>query len=90
MKTVTTIVLTVIAVLFSIQNFDRVPLRLLWGNPVQMQLIFIIAIAGIAGYLLRYFISIRKEEEFKKRLRALTQRRAGNRPKLTEFDEEDN
>ena len=89
MKTITTIVLTVIAVLFSIQNFDRVPLRLLWGNPVEMQLIFVIAIAGIIGYLIRYFIGIRREEELKKRYRALAERKTRGKARLAEYDEEE-
>lgn len=89
MKTITTIVLTVIAVLFSIQNFDRVPVRLLWGNPVEMQLIFVIAIAGIMGYLIRYFIGIRREEELKKRYRTLTGKKAKTRSQMTAYQEED-
>jgi len=89
MKTIVTIVLTVIAVLFSIQNFDRVPIHLLWGNPIEMQLIFIIAIAGICGYLLRYFIGIRKEEELKRRFRAFAEKKSASRTNLTEYDQED-
>ena len=89
MKTIVTIIVTVIAVLFSIQNFDRVPVRLLWGNPIEMQLIFIIAIAGICGYLLRYFISIRREDELKKRFREFAEKRTRRRSSPTEFDQED-
>jgi uncharacterized integral membrane protein len=89
MKTIATIILTVIAVLFSIQNFDRVPVRLLWGNPIEMQLIFIIAIAGISGYLLRYFIGIRKEDELKRRFREFAEKKTRKRSSQTEFDQED-
>lgn len=89
MKTVTTIVLTVIAVLFSIQNFNRISLHLLWGKPVEIQLIFVIAIAGVSGYLIRYFIGIRREEELKRRYKALAVRRTKSKPALTEHDEEE-
>jgi uncharacterized integral membrane protein len=84
-----TIVLTVMAVLFSIQNFDRVPLRLLWGNPIETQLIFIIAIAGIGGYLIRYFIGIRREEELKKRFRAFAEKKSRSKASQAEYDQED-
>jgi uncharacterized integral membrane protein len=89
MKTITTIALTVIGVLFSLQNFDRVPVRLLWGNPVEMQLIFVIAIAGITGYLIRYFIGIRREEDLKRRYRALAEKKAKTRVSVSEFDEDE-
>jgi uncharacterized integral membrane protein len=89
MKTITTIVLTVIAVVFSLQNFNRIPLHLLWGNPVEMQLTFVIAIAGITGYLIRYFIGIRREEELKRRYKALAARKTKSKLRLTEHDEEE-
>lgn len=89
MRTITTIVLTVIAVLFSIQNFDRVPIHLLWGKPVELQVIFIIAISGIAGYLIRYFIGVQREEELKKRYRALAERKNKRKMDLIESDEEE-
>ena len=70
-KTITTIVLTVIAVLFGLQNFDHVPLYLFWGKAVQIRLIFLIAISGVAGYLIRHFVGIAREEALKKKLRAV-------------------
>ena len=70
-KTIATIILTVIAVLFGIQNFDHVPVYFLWGKGVQIRLIFIIAVAGVGGYLIRHFIGISREEAMKRRLKAV-------------------
>ena len=87
MKTITTIVLTVVAVLFGMQNFDHVPVYLFWGKPLAIRLIFVIATSGVAGYMIRYLISIRREDELKKRYKALMARQ--NRKKGYRPDDED-
>ncbi len=69
-KTITTIILTVIGVLFAIQNFDHVPLYLFWGKAVHIRLVFIIAIAGIVGYMIRHFIGLSREDALKRRFHA--------------------
>ena len=69
-KTVTTIVLTGFGVLFGMQNFDHVPVYLFWGKAVNIRLIFVIALAGIGGYLIRHFIGIAREDGLKRRLQA--------------------
>lgn len=80
-KTILTIILTVIAVLFGIQNFNHVPVYLLWGNPVNIHLIFVIAIAGVAGYLIRLFIGISREDALKRRLQSMRTASVNNRRK---------
>lgn len=69
-KTLTTVILTALGVLFGIQNFDHVPVYLLWGKAVNMRLIFIIAIAGIGGYLIRHFVGLAREDRLKRQIYA--------------------
>lgn len=71
MKIFTTIIMTTLVVLFAIQNFDHVSIFFFTGKPIQMRLIFVIAISGAAGYLIRYLLGIAKEEELKKLYRAM-------------------
>ncbi len=78
-KTVTTIILTVIVVLFSIQNFDHVSVDLFFGKPINIRLIFVIAISGTVGYLTRHFIGIDREEKLKRQVRLLDRRRRFSR-----------
>ncbi len=54
-RTLTTVALTVLAVLFAIQNFEHVPLYFFWGKPVQIRLIFV-----ITDVILRFEISPRR------------------------------
>ena len=70
-KTIITIIVTVIGVLFSIQNFDHVPLYIISGKAVNIRLIFVIAIAGVVGYLIRHFYGIAREERLKKQIQHL-------------------
>ncbi|MBF0451854.1 MAG: DUF1049 domain-containing protein [Candidatus Magnetomorum sp.] len=74
-KTINTIILTVLTVLFSMQNFEHVPVYFLWGKAISIRLIFVIAISGVFGYLIRHFIGIGREERLKRRLYHLTRRR---------------
>nr|AFZ77025.1 magnetosome protein MamL [delta proteobacterium ML-1] len=67
-KTILTVAITVFMVLFALNNFDRVTVHLLIGKSVDMRLIFVILLAALAGYLLRHFIGITREEELKRRL----------------------
>lgn len=71
MKVTLTIIITTIIVLFSIQNFDHVSLFVFSGKPIQIRLVFVIAISGLIGYLIRYVIGIQREEELKKKYRML-------------------
>jgi len=91
-KTIVTIILTVIGVLFGMQNFDHVPVYLFWGKAVNIRLIFVIAIAGVGGYLIRHFTGIAKEDVLKRRLQSVkmntVNKRRGNKS-LSDFDEEE-
>ena len=69
-KTFTTITLTAVGVLFGMQNFDHVPVYLFWGRAISIRLVFVIAIAGVSGYLIRHFIGMAREEALKKRIQA--------------------
>ena len=70
-KTIMTIIATVIGVLLSMQNFDPVPVYFFSGKAVNIRLIFVIAIAGVMGYLIRHFYSIAKEEKLKRQIQHL-------------------
>ncbi len=76
-RTITTIIFTVIVVLFSVQNFDHVPVDIFYGNPIHIRLIFVIAISGVIGYLIRHFIGIEREERLKRQLRLLARKKQG-------------
>ena len=89
MKIVTTIVLTTVVVLFAVQNFDHVALYFFGGKAIQIRLIFVIAISGIGGYLLRYIIGINREEEIKKKYRILRLRDKEQFRQGFDYDEED-
>ena len=70
-RTMTTIILTVIGVLFGMQNFDHVPVYIFWGKAVNIRLIFVIAIAGVGGYLIRHFIGIAREDALRRKVRTV-------------------
>ena len=89
LKTITTIIITVIAVLFSMQNFDHVPVYLFWGKAIHIRLIFVIAIAGVGGYLVRHFIGIGREEKMRRQLFAMRKHNNPGRKKIDEFAEEE-
>ena len=89
MKTTTTIVLTMIAVLFSIQNFDHVPLYIFWGKAINIRLIFVIAIAGICGYLIRHFTGIAREDRLRRQILVMRKKNGGGGKKLNLLDEDE-
>ena len=91
LKTFTTIVLTAVVVLFGIQNFDHVPVYIFWGKMVSIRLIFVIAIAGTVGYVIRHFVGIRREERLKRELQIFTRGgfKTKARGKTDEFDDVD-
>ncbi len=91
-KTIVTVILTVIGVLFGMQNFDHVPVYLFWGKAVNIRLIFVIAIAGVGGYLIRHFVGIAKEDALKRRLQSVKMNTVNKRrmnKSLSDFDEEE-
>ena len=91
-KTITTIILTAVAILFGMQNFDHVPVYIFWGKAVNIRLIFVIAIAGVGGYLIRNIIGIAREEALKRRLQAVRMNGVNNKSrkkkKADDYEEE--
>lgn len=86
MRTITTVLLTVLAVLFTINNFDHVPVHLIFGREIQIRLIFVIAVSALVGFMFRHFIGVSREEELKRRL--LQERRKNkSRGKLIDVSE---
>ena len=91
-KTITTIILTVIGVLFGMQNFDHVPVYVFWGKAINIRLVFVIAIAGIAGYLVRHFMAIAREDALRRKfhmVRMNNGNKRGRKKSALDHDEED-
>ncbi len=84
MKIIVTIIITAVIVLFSMQNFVHVPVHYFGGKPVQIRLIFVIAISGITGYLIRYIIGVKKEEAVKRKLRFILSNNGIPKKNMTE------
>ena len=90
-KTLTTIIATAVVVLFGIQNFDHVPVYIFWGKMVNIRLVFVIAIAGTGGYVLRHFVGLRREEGLRRQFQMSRRNnfRTNDRKRTDEFDEEE-
>ena len=91
-KTMTTIILTVIGVLFGMQNFDHVPVYIFWGKAIQIRLIFVVAIAGVAGYLIRHFIGMVREDALRRRFMTAKMSSANRRTLkkgIDDYDDDD-
>ncbi len=88
-KTMTTIILTVIGVLFGMQNFDHVPVYIFWGKAIQIRLIFVVAIAGVAGYLIRHFIGMAREDALRRRFMTVKMKSASRRASKRRDDDFD-
>lgn len=89
-KTIWTVVLTSIALLFGMQNFDHVPVYFFMGKAINIRLIFVIAIAGVVGYLIRYFIGISREDALKRKFQAERMKSMGKPRRIkngNDFDE---
>ena len=86
-KTITTVILTAVAVLFGMQNFDHVPVYLFWGKAVNIRLIFVIVIAVVGGYLTRHLIGITREDALKRRLQAVRMNSVSKPRKRKQTDE---
>jgi len=88
-KTIVTIVLTVIAVMFSIQNFDHVPVYIFSGKAINIRMIFVISLSVVAGYLIRHFIGINREERLKRKIYINRKMKAKNGKKRNTLVEDD-
>ncbi len=86
LRTILTVGLTIIGVLFTLNNFDHVPVHLLLGKAIEVRLVFIICISGLIGYLIRHFIGVSREEELKRRLLAERKKRV-HRTRLSDVDD---
>lgn len=70
-KIFVTIILTIIVILFSLQNSDHVPISIFWGKTISIRLIFVIAISITFGYLVRHFVALEAEAKLRKQIRYL-------------------
>jgi uncharacterized integral membrane protein len=88
-KTIMTVVATIIGVLFAMQNFDHVPVYIFSGKAVNIRLIFVIAITGVMGYLIRHFIGINREERLKRQIYVIRRTRPDNGKKRNAIVEDE-
>lgn len=93
-RTMTTIMLTVIGVLFGMQNFDHVPVYIFWGKAINIRLIFVISIAGVGGYLIRHLVGMAREDALRRRFQnskknSVNKHTLKKRAHEYEYDDED-
>ncbi len=88
LKFTLTVILTTVVVLFAVQNFEHVPVYIFWGKALNIRLVFVVAIAGVGGYLVRLFIGISREERLKRQVQTLLKRHRSVKKRTEEFDEE--
>jgi len=87
LKFTLTVMLTTVVVLFAVQNFEHVPVYIFWGKALNIRLVFVVAIAGVGGYLVRLFIGIGREERLKRQVQTLLKRHRSVKKRTEEFDE---
>jgi len=87
LKFTVTVILTTVVVLFAVQNFEHVPVYIFWGKALNIRLVFVVAIAGVGGYLVRLFIGIGREERLKRQVQTLLKRHRSVEKRTEEFDE---
>ncbi len=70
-KILITMVVTGLLVLFGMQNSDHVPVSLILGSPVQVRLVFLLAVAASCGFLFSYIQGLGREIKLKREIRKL-------------------
>jgi uncharacterized integral membrane protein len=87
-KMLITIAVTMILVLFGMQNSDHVPVSLIAGIPKQVRLVFLLGVAASSGFMFSYIRRLGREAALKKEvleLRRLCKEALG---KLADLKEE--
>ena len=78
-----TMVIAGLLVLFGLQNSEHVAVSFIVGSPVQIRLVFLLAMAAAFGFLLSYIQGLGREIKFRKQLRKL----AGQVSQLSQSDQ---
>jgi len=79
-RILTVVVVTVALVVFGAQNWDNVPVHLIFGPPTRVRLVFLILIAAGIGYVTALLRGFRREARLRGEVRQL-------RKQLKAFDE---
>ncbi len=85
-KIISTIILTTVVILFSLQNSDHVPVYFFLGKAINIRLIFVITISGLTGYFIRLFIGIAREEHLKRQIHVLMKQLHQVKKKMNQID----
>jgi uncharacterized integral membrane protein len=65
------VILTVATVVFAMSNTHHVPVSMLFGSPIQIQMCFLLATAFFSGMVVAYFITVYREAKARALVRAL-------------------
>lgn len=71
-KMLLTIGLTVLLVLFGMQNSDHVEVSLILGSPRNVRLVFLLAVAASSGFIISHIRSLVREAQLKREIARLT------------------
>lgn len=73
-KILITMAMTGLLVLFGMQNADHVSVSFIFGSPVKIRLVFLLAMAAACGFLLSYIQGLSREIKFRRQIRKLAGR----------------
>jgi len=77
LRILTSMLAAVVAVIFGYQNWENVPVNLIFGPPTRIRLVFLFLIAGGFGYLMAFIRGARRELRVRAQNRSLRRRLRG-------------
>ncbi len=74
-KMVTIFILSILGIIFVIQNSDHINIQLLVGHPIQIRLIFVLLTFFLMGFFVAYIRGLKKENDMQRKLKLLQSER---------------